>query len=311
MILSNEALEAVYDLARQDDDELGRRVKEALDVLEEVISRYGPEHIAMSFNGGKDCTVLLHLLAAALHHHNAAAANDSQHDDQSQNKAEASSSSTRIRSVYVTCNSPFKEVDAFIEESVDRYNLDLVKVSGPMKEALEEYLRIVKKADEGAEITAFLVGTRRGDPHGVKLGYFAQTDPGWPQFMRVHPIINWSYANIWDFLRRLKVQYCGLYDEGYTSLGSTFNTFKNPALRRPSRTEDRIDLPSTPQETPGVNSSPLIFLNNSNTEDCCYEIDGVMVCPLRREWLPAYELADGSLERAGRGVRSSDVVTPL
>jgi len=41
------------------------------------------------------------------------------------------------------------------------------------------------------------------------------TDPGWPSFERVHPIINWDYSYIWDFLRRLGVEYCELYDEGW------------------------------------------------------------------------------------------------
>ena len=85
-----------------------------------------------------------------------------------------------------------------------------------------------------------------------KLGYRNPTDPGWPRFVRVNPIINWSYSDVWAYLKRFNVPYCSLYDEGcvllglvivaaaqnllssYTSLGSTYNTFPNPALREHS-----------------------------------------------------------------------------
>lgn len=57
------------------------------------------------------------------------------------------------------------------------------------------------------------------------------TDGGWPVFMRVHPMLEWRYAEVWAFLRHLGVEYCGLYDEGYTSLGGTDDTRPNPVLR--------------------------------------------------------------------------------
>lgn len=50
-----------------------------------------------------------------------------------------------------------------------------------------------------------------------KLDFVTPTDPSWPKLLRVHPIINWSYHDVWTFLRRFNVPYCSLYDAGYVT----------------------------------------------------------------------------------------------
>ena len=67
----------------------------------------------------------------------------------------------------------------------------------------------------------------RGDPNAYGQETFCPSSAGWPPFMRVNPILDWSYADVWTFLRVTGVPYCSLYDEGYTSIGAINNTLPN------------------------------------------------------------------------------------
>lgn len=98
---------------------------------------------------------------------------------------------TAIKSVYIQATHPFPEVEAFVETSVKTYSLQMLEIAKPMKAAFADYLRDIPS------VKAILVGTRRTDPHGEHLKHFDPTDHGWPKFMRIHPVIDWHYVDIW------------------------------------------------------------------------------------------------------------------
>ncbi|KAK7042470.1 FAD synthetase [Favolaschia claudopus] len=322
----------VYDLANSQDP-LAPLVKEALDVIDEALEIHGQERVSISFNGGKDCTVLLHLYAGAL-----------------ARRLPPSESLKPIPAVYIAVPSPFPTLETFIDQSAKRYNLDLFHCR-PTSEAVEsvvtpfprngtDYIVSAPKAvgkakgSEGMKqaleiyknkfpnIDAILIGTRRSDPHGATLSHRNMTDPGWPKFERINPIINWDYAHVWTFLRKLNVPYCELYDSGYTSLGSTYNTFPNPALlvKIPS-SPPASSPPSSTVLTPGTALTTVLssthttpkpetpmpspisvlsaYISSTHTRP-----ENAVASPIspdgRQYYRPAYELTEGSLERAGR-----------
>jgi len=216
------------------------------------LRRYKLENLSISFNGGKDCLVLLILFLASLPPYLPSPSNPT-------SSASGEKEEGRINSVYVTTTYPFPQVDAFVQTCIRTYHLSLTRYSQPMKSSFERYLQ------DNPNVQAIFVGTRRTDPHGELLSHFDVTDHGWPKFMRVHPVVDWGYKDVWGFLRELQVPYCVLYDMGYTSLGGTKDTHPNPALL-----EDGTEI----QEDEGGEK--------------------------KRRFRPAYELVEDGQERLGR-----------
>jgi len=84
---------------------------------------------------------------------------------------------------------------------------------------------------EKEHVKAVVMGNRRTDPFSDSLMMTTPSSEGWPKFLRVFPILEWTYDDIWLFLRMIGLPYCKLYDQGYSSLGLKSNTIKNPYLK--------------------------------------------------------------------------------
>ena len=80
------------------------------------------------------------------------------------------------------------------------------------------------------KVKAMFQGTRRHEPFSDILHTFSLTDPDWPHYMRVNPILDWHHADVQAVIQECNIPYCSLYDEGCKSL-STHNTKPNPALK--------------------------------------------------------------------------------
>lgn len=76
-----------------------------------------------------------------------------------------------------------------------------------MKESLVHFISETKTS-------AILLGTRSTDPYSSHLSVEMKCDEGWPDIMRVSPLLDWSYGDIWDYILKEKVEYCPLYDRG-------------------------------------------------------------------------------------------------
>jgi FAD synthetase len=114
-------------------------------VLKEALAKYGLEGIFLSFNGGKDCTVLLHMLKEVL-----------------------GTSISKLKIIYLRSSDPFQEIEDFVEDCASFYGIEVTTEESDrgMKEVLTE---ICKK---DSEIKAAVMGSRRTDPYCDKLTSF-------------------------------------------------------------------------------------------------------------------------------------------
>ncbi|XP_050312054.1 probable FAD synthase [Anthonomus grandis grandis] len=201
-ILGSSWVNSKADLVYSSEDS---NVRQSINIIENCLKTFGPENIFLSFNGGKDCTVLLHLLQTVL-------------------KKLFPNVRRKLFCLYVRSTNTFQEQDDFIERCRIFYNLEVHSSTMSIKEALRSVL--AKKP----HFQVCFMGSRRTDPYCSDLNFMQMTDPDWPQIMRCSPFLDWHYSDIWDYLLYYKVPYCKLYDSGYTSLGSSTNTIRNPTL---------------------------------------------------------------------------------
>ncbi|XP_026477938.1 FAD synthase-like [Ctenocephalides felis] len=185
---------------------LEAKISEAEEVIEKSLSQCEADEIFMSFNGGKDCTVLLHILQRVY-------------------KLKYGSDAPPLLCLYVRPNDPFPEIESFVTECKNLYPINLITFDSSLKLALKD-LTVSKP-----QLKASFMGSRRTDPHCGKMEAIQMTDPGWPKLLRVNPLLDWDLSDIWDYIITNKVPYCSLYDQGYTSLGSRSNTVPNPHLK--------------------------------------------------------------------------------
>lgn len=155
------------------------------------LDRLSPSEISLSYNGGKDCLVLLILYLYSLHEHYIRRKNATRFPRGGEDR-QSDAYSQGIQSVYIKTPHPFPEVETFVQQCEETYSLNLTRYTTPMKAAFASYLA------DFPSVRAIFVGTRRTDPHGANLTHFDETDHGWPKFMRVHPVINWHYVEIWS-----------------------------------------------------------------------------------------------------------------
>lgn len=116
-----------------------------LQVLQQAFTSFKHRQIFLSFNGGKDCTVLLHLINFYL-----------------------KDSACDLKVIYFRSSDPFPEIEAFVQscEAYYKIKIEAVQADASMKEVLTGI------CESDKEIKACIMGSRRTDPYCENLDSF-------------------------------------------------------------------------------------------------------------------------------------------
>ena len=268
----NQSLNRYNEFISSQDSYIAPLIQSSLQILLDAYRLYGPKNVIGSFNGGKDAVVIMELMKAAhaKYYHDIIMDGSADSADGDTNAEPNAEDVTMIRPrvIYFNHKLEFEQVYNFVKNTVHKYDLQMI--------AFEQHISFVKGLDILVQTNknipqSFVLGTRNTDPNAGNQGSFAPSSTWMPPFMRVNPILDWTYGHTWHFLRLFKIPYCTLYDEGYTSLGNVEDTLPCPALLKVNIDNNQYDSDQ---------------LSSSSSSSSKY-------------W-PAYMLKDWDQERAGR-----------
>ncbi len=197
---------------------LEEKIKKGKKIIQKAAKKYPKEKLAVAWTGGKDSTVLLHIVKGVF------------------------KGKIPFPVVFNDSTMEFPEIYEFVDRLTQDWELNLVKVlhlkkelakfhrtSDPeKKKEMSRLMKIsaIKWATKKYKFSAYMVAIR-WDEHESrsKERYFSpRKDHG-----RVHPLLHFTESDIWDYIKKHKVPYVSLYDKGYRSLGEA--SFTKPAKK--------------------------------------------------------------------------------
>lgn len=194
---------------------LSQKILGSQKIIERARLMFPVEKTVVTWKGAKDSTVLIHIVRSMY------------------------KNTIPFPVMFNDTTMEFPEVYEFIRKMTKLWNLNLSVIKHDDKLLKKFYstqkqseklelsrimkIKALKDFQKKNRIKAYIVGIRRDEhPSRSKEKYFSKRDT----HMRVHPILDFTENDIWEYIHRFKVPYVGLYDQGYRSLGEKLFTTK-------------------------------------------------------------------------------------
>ncbi len=162
------------------------KIEETFRIIELALERYQLETLVVSFNGGKDACVIFYLVRYVLQRRGLL--NKFGMCDRLKLHNSLSNS---LDVVYFRDDAvEFSEIIVLLDQIREKYSVTYTEFSTAI--SFKEGMRTLT---EKCNVQGVFMGLRRGDPYTEKATSFDPSTPGWPQFMRIYPILEWTYVD--------------------------------------------------------------------------------------------------------------------
>jgi phosphoadenosine phosphosulfate reductase len=174
------------------------------EIIREAHSRFG-EKIAIAFTGGKDSTVLLDLIRKIFN------------------------GTVPFKVINIDTSAEFPEIIDFRDKLKQAWGFDLriyankeAATSIVIAENRQECCNLLKttplkNAVKDLSLKGLMTGIRK-DEQAARAGetYFSKREH--PHHYRIHPMLHFTEADIWNYIKLNNLPFCSLYEQGYRSI---------------------------------------------------------------------------------------------
>ena len=182
--------------------------KKAKQTIKTVLTESGNDkRIALSFKGGKESCVLLHLVIEVM------------------NELQISLDLLEVL-YFAPIRNEIQQLRDYVELHVSRYGIKnkMLKImnANDIGEGLQSYIL-------QNHVSTLFIGIKTGDIGHDSINHISKFQDGM-QVTRVCPLLTWVYSDVWEYIKRKNIKTCELYEDGYTSLQYSNTSIRNPNL---------------------------------------------------------------------------------